>query len=165
MPTSAQIQRIYAMGAILGILESGNQNDMLHSLVSGITGKEHISALTPTEYKAVVSELATRIQVSQLKAPSPKPKRTARYEQTPGGMTAGQQKKVWYLMYQLSGCDKQPCTSSLGTRLSGIIKKEIGVDASPKKPMDWLSYKQGAKLIEIIKKYCRTAESKAMRGG
>lgn len=47
--TKQQIQRIYAMGAVLGILESGNKRDNLHLLVESITGKDSISSLTQEE--------------------------------------------------------------------------------------------------------------------
>lgn len=167
MLAATQIQRIYGMGAVLGIVEGNNKDDMLHCLVSDITGSTSIKQLSDEQYKAVVSELAQRIKTSSLQPPPhpTKAKRTKRYEAVAGGVTEGQQRKIWYLMYQLQACDTKPCTSSLGERLCGIIKKELKVDAIPKKPLQWLDYKAGNKLIEILKNYCRSAERKIMRGG
>ena len=162
--TKQQIQRIYGMDSILGILESGNKRDNLHLLVESITGKDSIKTLTDDEYKAVVHELAERIHIQNLGEPPAKIRRTARYEEQPGGMSEGQQRKVWHLMYELKKFDKKKSSKSLGERLCGIIKKEVGVDALPEKPLVWLTYQQGSKLIEAIKRYIRSAERKAMRG-
>lgn len=45
-----QTQRIYAMAARLGVLESGNKNDMLHTIVYRLTQKESIRTLDENEY-------------------------------------------------------------------------------------------------------------------
>lgn len=44
--TSQQIQRVYGMGAVLGIFASENKQDNLHLLIEAITGKDSISSLT-----------------------------------------------------------------------------------------------------------------------
>lgn len=160
--TAVEIRKIYAIGARLGLVESNNKNDALHALVEGITGKGSVSKLNADEYRDVMAELYTRLKLSQLESP-PERRSKKRYESNPGKMTEGQQKKVWALMYQLAGCDTEPSTASLGERLSGIIKRQFGVDATQKQPMKWLSYKQGNQLIEIIKNYVKNAERKAMR--
>lgn len=162
--TKQQIQRIYGMGAVLGILESGNKRDNLHLLVESLTGKDSIRSLSEDEYRTVVHELSERIHIKNLQEPPPKIRRTARYEEQPGGMSEGQQRKVWHLMYELKKLDVKKSKKTLGERLCGIIKKEIGVDAIPEKPMVWLTYEQGSKLIEAIKRYIRSAERRAMRG-
>lgn len=160
--TAVEIRKVYALGARLGLVESNNKNDALHALVEGITGKGSVSKLNADEYKDVMTELYTRLRLSQLEPP-PERHSKKRYESNPGKMTEGQQKKVWALMYQLAGCDTEPSTASLGERLSGIIKRQFGVDATERQPMRWLSYKQGNQLIEIIKNYVKSAERKAMR--
>lgn len=162
--TKQQIQRIYGMGAVLGILESGNKRDNLHLLVESLTGKDSIRSLSEDEYRTVVNELSERIHIKNLQEPPPKIRRTARYEEQPGGMSEGQQRKVWHLMYELKKLDLKKSKKTLGERLCGIIKKEIGVDAIPDKPMVWLTYEQGSRLIEAIKRYIRSAERRAMRG-
>ena len=165
MITAQQIQRIYGMGATLGLVESGNKEDLLHELIYCHTEKTSVRELTNEEYKAIVKELAERIQIANLQPPHPaKQKRAQKYETTPGGMTAGQQKKVWALMYQLQGCDLQDSPSSLGERLCGIIKKELNIDCTPKNPLKWIKYQQGNKLIELLKNYVKSAERKAKRG-
>lgn len=160
--TAVEIRKIYALGARLGLVENNNKNDALHALVEGITGKDSVSKLNADEYKDVMTELYTRLRLSQLEPP-PERRSKKRYESNPGKITEGQQRKVWALMYQLAGCDTEPSTASLGERLSGIIKRQFGVDATQRQPMKWLSYKQGNQLIEIIKNYVKNAERKAMR--
>lgn len=160
--TAVEIRKVYALGARLGLVESNNKNDALHALVEGITGKDSVSKLNADEYKEVMTELYTRLRLSQLEPP-PERRSKKRYESNPGKITEGQQRKVWALMYQLAGCDTEPSTASLGERLTGIIKRQFGVDATQRQPMKWLSYKQGNQLIEIIKNYVKSAERKAMR--
>lgn len=160
--TAVEIRKVYAIGARLGLVESNNKNDALHALVEGVTGKSSVSKLNDDEYRDVMAELYTRLKLSHLEPP-PERRSKKRYESNPGKMTEGQQKKVWALMYQLAGCDTEPSTASLGERLSGIIKRQFGIDAMEKQPMRWLSYKQGNQLIEIIKNYIKSAERKAMR--
>lgn len=160
--TAVEIRKVYALGARLGLVESNNKNDALHTLVEGITGKDSVSKLNADEYKEVMTELYTRLRLSQLEPP-PERHSKKRYESNPGKITEGQQRKVWALMYQLAGCDTEPSTASLGERLSGIIKRQFGVDATQRQPMKWLSYKQGNQLIEIIKNYVKSAERKAMQ--
>lgn len=145
-----QTRRIYAMGARLGILESGNKNDMLHTLVFGLTKKESIRSLSDNEYQMVVRELSARLRNSEIK------KRRA--ENTKGMMSDGQQRKVWQLMYQLEKLDEKPSDAKLGDRLCGIIRKEIHIDCISKQPFRWLTYQQGVKLIEILKKYIANAQ-------
>lgn len=149
-----QTQKIYAMAARLGLVEQGNKNDLLHELVFGKTQKISVRELTEQEYNAVVRDLADRLKIQNLDEP---PKKSS-YQRGKNGITEGQIKKVWQLMYTLEKLDTEPSTATLGQRLCGIIKKEIRVDANIKAPMRWLSYQQGVKLIEIIKKIIANAE-------
>ena len=127
----------------------------MHNLVIRLTGKSHISSLTETEYKTVINELYTQLKINSYEEP-PHPK--AVYKTSPGMMSVGQQKRVWKLMYQLRDFDVSPSSAGLGDRLCRIIKKELHIDASAKDPFKWLSYKQGSKLIEIVKKYIASAQ-------
>ena len=52
-------------------------------------------------------------------------------------------------MYRLQ--DASPSKAPLGDRLCAIIKKELGMDAFPKDPFAWISYKDGNKLVEVLK--------------
>lgn len=158
--TARQIQRIYGLGAKIGIV-GNDRDDELHALVESLTGKESIKALDDSEYKTVIKELVKRAGTSDSNNSKPK----KQHKQSPAGMTAGQQKKVWYLMYQLASLDKEPMAATIGERLCGIIKRELGFDATAKNPFVWISYQEGSVLIERLKNYVRSAEQKAMRGG
>ena len=136
-------------------MENGNKDDLLHNLVLSLTGKNHISTLTESEYKTVINELYTQLKINSYEDP-PHPK--AVYKTAPGMMSVGQQKRVWKLMYELKDLDVAPSGAGLGDRLCSIIKKELHVDSSAKDPFRWLSYKQGSKLIEIVKKYIESAQ-------
>ena len=143
-----QIRKIYAIGNALGIVERGNQDDNLHTLVASLTGKDSVKALTYAEAQAVITDLQQRQGAAPL--PRHKPKT---HTERPGGATEGQQRKVWALMYQLQKRDTAPSTASLGERLCGIIKKELKVDAVPAQPFAWLEFQTCNKLIEVLKKY------------
>ncbi len=164
MLNKTQVQRIYGMGAALGMLDNNNhKDDMLHNLVYNITGQDSVKQLTDSDYKKVVAELAQRIKISQLQPPEKSRSGNKRYNATAKGMTAGQQRKVWALMYQLAGCDTTTTVATKGERLCGIIKKELHIDAIPQRPFEWLGYNDGNKLIEVLKAYVKSAERKAIR--
>ena len=154
-----QIRKIYAIGNALGIVERGNAEDSLHDLVSSITGKDSLKALTYAEAQAVIQNL----EKQQGDAPPPK-RKSKTHTERPGGATEGQQRKVWALMYELQRCDTAPSTASLGERLCGIIKKELKIDAIPTQPFAWLDFKTCNKLIEVLKKYIAYAKKKAGDG-
>lgn len=153
-----QIRKIYAIGNALGIKSSGAEEDELHTLVGGVTGKDSIKSLTYKEACAVIA----RLEELQGKAASPKPRsrKTKEHESRPGGVTSGQQKKIWALMYELKKNDEVPNDVQLGDRLCAVIKKELHADAIAKNPFAWLTFEQGNKLIEILKKYVVSAEKR-----
>lgn len=152
-----QIRKIYAIGNALGIVERGNSEDSLHDLVSSITGKDSLKALTYAEAQVVIRYLEKR----QGEASPPKRRRPRTHTERPGGATEGQQRKVWALMYELQKCDTGPSTASLGERLCGIIKKELRLDANPEQPFAWVTFQACNKLIEVLKKYVANAKKKA----
>ena len=51
-----QIRKIYAIAGALG-MTSRDGDDVLHDLVSGMTGKQHITELTAAEGYDVIAEL------------------------------------------------------------------------------------------------------------
>ena len=154
-----QIRKIYAIGNALGIVERGNAEDSLHDLVSSITGKDSLKALTYAEAQAVIRDLEKR----QGDAPHPR-RRPKAYTERPGGATEGQQRKVWALMYELQRRDTAPSTALLEERLCGIIRKELKIDAVPVQPFAWLEFQTCSKLIEVLKKYVANAKKKAGDG-
>lgn len=155
-----QIKALYALGGSLGIVERGSHDDGLHALVGALTGKETVTALTQKEANLVLAELRNRMKGM----PDP-PKKKKQRPTTPSGMTGGQQGKVWRLMYLLSDCDPVPSSASLGDRVSGIIRREFGVDATAKEPFRWMTYQQGGQLIEALKGYVKSAQTRQKKGG
>lgn len=152
-----QIAAVYGLGAALGILERGNPDDDLHALVDALTGCRSISKLTETQGRAVIAELRRRAGDAPQSRRKPK-----QHPTTPGGMTDGQQRKVWKLMYDLQKVS--PSSAPIGERLCGVIYKELAVDATPRTPFRWLDYKQGVQLIEALKKYVNHAGNSGKGG-
>ena len=162
--SKSQIKSIYTLGGALGLVDhTHSHDDNLHQLVGAITGKESVKALTGDEANKVISELMRRMRGFP---DTPAPRRTAKkHEETPGGLTGGQKRKVWVLMYALRDLDSVPSDASLGSRLCGIIRRQFRVDAAPKDPFRFLTWEQGRQLIEILKKYCGSAEARRIRAG
>lgn len=140
-----QIRKIYAIGQALGIVNRGGE-DALHDLVYGVTGKSSVKELSYSEACKVIGELEARQGT-----PPPRPKKTNHRKRKPGGVSEGQERKVWALMYRLAAAS--PSTVAVGDRLRAAIKKEAGVDAFADDPFAWLDYKSCNKLIEALKGY------------
>lgn len=115
-----QIRKIYAIGGALGMVKRNEEDDLLHELVEGMTGKKSIKALTYGEACKVIGELEGR-QGTPPPRKSGKPLRKT----APGHTSEGQRRKVWALMYRLQ--DASPSKAPLGDRLCAIIKKELGI--------------------------------------
>lgn len=154
-----QIKSIYALAGGLGMVERDNHDDALHQLVAGMTGETSIKALDSAAANDVLTELRERMRLSN--APIPPQKRKARpKEDTPNGVTKGQQNKIWALMYELAKHDTAPATAGVGVRLCGIIKRQFGMDSAPRQPFRFLSREQADKLIELLKHYVETAQER-----
>lgn len=153
-----QIRKIYAIGSKLGITGSNSGEDDLHTLVGSVTGKDSIKSLTYRE----ANEVIARLEELQGKAASPKPRsnKPKEHKSRPGGVTSGQQKKIWALMYDLKKYDEVPNEVQLGDRLCAVIKKEFRADAIAKNPFAWLTFEQGNNLIEILKGYVASARKR-----
>lgn len=149
-----QMKQIYAIAGAMGMTERGNPEDQLHLLVEGMTGKTSVAALTGREAELLIGRLCA-LQGNQAPA-----KRRREPPSRPGGVTPAQQKKIWALMYELQKYDQEPAAVSLGERLCAVIKKELGVDAVPRKPFAWLDFKAGNRLIEALKGYVESAGRK-----
>lgn len=149
------IKRIYALGSVLGIMEPGNKDDLLHLYVEGITGKSSISMLTDQEARRVLAGLRQKAKQDHVQPTTGKQRKTQ-----PGKMTSRQINKCWGLMYKLEQLDTIPTEATVGERMVGAIRAALHVDASRENPFVWLSYEQGNKLIEVLKGYVRTAERK-----
>lgn len=86
-------------------------------------------------------------------------------------MTAEQQKLAWRLMYRLQELDVKPKLHengqpyTVGERMAGAIQTILGTTAIPGKDIfKWVSFEDGTKLIEGLKRYVRSAERKAEKG-
>lgn len=95
-----QIRKIYAIGGALGMVKRNEEDDLLHELVEGMTGKKSIKALTYGEACKVIGELEGR-QGTPPPRKSGKPLRKT----APGHTSEGQRRKVWALMYRLQDGD------------------------------------------------------------
>ena len=146
-----QIRKIYAIGNALGMTDPGDREDALHLLISGITGKDSVKKLTYREAAAVIDELSRR-QGSY----TPKQKEKADGARVSGGMTEGQKRKVWALVYDLEKITGKT-EATAGERLCGAIEKELKLTAHTKDPFRFLDYKSGNKLIEVLKGYVKSA--------
>lgn len=162
MITKEQIRRINALGAGCGLLERGNKDDPLHGIVFSVSGKSSIKELTEKEFFAVQHELIERMKLSNHDAPL---KCKARKEPAPGMMTLSQQDLAFRFIYRLKELDVVPSSATVGERMVGAIGKILGITAGTDEPFLWINFDSGEKLIEVLKKYVRSAERKAERAG
>ena len=151
-----QVKNIYAIAAKLGMVDRSSHDDALHGLVQGLTGKTSVKDLTHAEALEVLTELRKR----SAPAAAPQKKRPRKYDETPGGVSAAQQKKVWYLMFQLEKFDPAPEGVQLRDRLCGFIGKQFGVTAFPTQPFRFLSGEQGSALIDALNRLTQDKELK-----
>ena len=152
---------IFAMCRQLNI-----DNDDRHALIYGITGKESTKELTDAEAKAVIGELAERVRVRSRSLPLEKRKPKVYSPSVAGMMTPEQQSLAWRLIYRLIELDGNPKGATVAERMVGAIKKELGITAAPGKEIfKWVSFNDGSKLIEQLKRYVRSAEGQSKKTG
>lgn len=147
----SQIKKIYAIANALGLCNR-EKDDYLHLLVAGLTGKDSIKKLTYNQANDIISEL-------QKRQDSYTPKNKGEGSKISGGITKGQIRKIWALMYSLEKLS--PSEAGLGDRLCGVIEKNLYVTAIAKDPFRFIDHKGGNKLIEVLKGYIKTIERKA----
>lgn len=148
------VRKLYAKAAVLGMVESGNHEDAFHQLVFGLTGKESVKALTEQEAQRVEKELARRLRTQN---------RSEKSEQqdVPDMMTYKQKSYAWRLIYDLATIS--PSKASESERMAGAVRKILGISSAPADPLRWVSFEDGKKLIEHLKRYVRTAQKKAVK--
>ena len=107
-----QIRKIYAIGGALGMVKRGEDDDLLHELVNGMTGKTSIKELTYGEACKVIGELEGR-------QGTPPPRKSGRplHKSVPGRTSEGQRRKIWALMYQLQAAS--PSKAQIGHHQKG----------------------------------------------
>ena len=74
-------------------------------------------------------------------------------------MTAAQQGLAWRLVYRLD--ELEPTAASVPERIIGAIEKILGITASKSDPFRWISFEEGSRLIEQLKRYVRSSERRA----
>lgn len=161
--TNEQRKTIFGMCKSLGISE-----DDRRALIYSVTGKESTKELTGSQTEAVIGELRKRCG----SVPAPPEKRNPKaYKPTVAGMmTTEQQSLAWRYIYRLRELDEKPVLHedgkpyTVGERMAGAIHKICGITAkSGKDIFRWVSFEDGAKLIEGLKRYVQSAERKARR--
>lgn len=115
--------------------DNGFDDDTLYSIINNISGQDSMRNLNKYQANEVITTL----------------KKGKSSKRATAGMTEGQIKKVWYLMYELEKVS--PSKAKVGNRLKGIVKRQFNMDVDVKTPFIWMTYKDGSKLIEILKKY------------
>ncbi len=149
--TKKQIRCIYVIAAKCGLVERGNREDDLHALVYQLTEKESISELTEEQAAAVIRRLKDA-------------EANAADEETEAYISEAQIKKIFGLTYELAALS--PSEAKVKDRLCGIISKELGIKVNPKRDIfKGFSERQGAKLIDALKRYVRSAKKKGGGNG
>lgn len=151
--TKKQIQAIYVIGAKCGLVERGNKQDNLHTLIYQLTEKESVSELTEEQAAAVIRRLKSEESAV-----------ITSDEQVKAFISEAQIKKIFGLMYELAALS--PSEVKVKDRLCGIIQKELGLKVNPRTDIfNGFSERQGAKLIDAIKRYVRQAKRKEEGNG
>ena len=161
--TTVQRKSIFGMCKSLGMSE-----DDRRALVYSVTGKESTKELTNSQTEAVIGELRKRC--GSVHAP-PEKRNPKAYKPTVAGMmTTEQQSLAWRYMSRLRELDEKPVLHedgkpfTVGERMAGAINKICGNTAKPGENIfRWVSFEDGAKLIEGLKRYVNNAERKARR--
>ena len=140
-----KIKRLHAAAARNGLIVSGDRSSLI-DMISGMTGKEHVSDLTDDEFTEVYRRILTMGKSN-----------------VPGMMPKEQIRKAWALMYQLCELDPREGVTAR-TRMMGAIKTILMVEAPPFGDIfRWIPVTMGNRLIEALKRYVRTEQRKQQR--
>ncbi len=159
--TDAQRKTIFGMCKSLGM-----NDDDRRALICSVTGKESTKELTDKETEAVIGELRKRC--GGVNVPPEKRNPKAYKPAAPGMMTTEQQSLAWRLMYRLQELDEKPMLHengkpyTVGERMTGAIRTILGNNmAQPGGEIfARVHFDEGARLIEGLKRYVRSAEAK-----
>ncbi len=148
--TTPQIRHIYGTARQLGI-----DDELLHSLVYSVTGKEHIKDLTMSEAISVIDQLKGKS--SNDLGHKNKANKKVQEDKPRSGMASNAQiKKIYKLMYELKELDDGNAQSaSINKRLRGVLKKYNKVD-----DVRFLTSQEAWKVIEELKKMVQNQERK-----
>lgn len=167
MPEKMSVEKrrtIYGMATQLGIYDKNNKDDDLHAIVHRLTGKESIGQLTDKDASLVIRELV-KLKGGRT-APTDRakpPKKKDPPQHRPGMINPKQQKAVWFYMYRLEELDEETSPVPRAERLCAIIKKNLHVDAAARDPFRFVSFEDGSKLIEVLKKMLQYEERRSKK--
>lgn len=148
------IKKIYSLGAVCGIVESGSHEDGLHVLVHRVTGKSSVRELTEDEALSVIKELREYLKLRELDKNAPPPNAAAL-------MSEQQKSFAFRLIYQLIALDEEPSAATPRERLCGVVTKVTGKSIDTLHDIfDSFTEAEGSAVIEEIKRYIRTARRK-----
>ena len=147
-------RNLYAIAANAGLVEHGSKEDPFHQIVYSLTGKTSVKDLTSREMKQVENEIRSRISENV------SGDRIRSQEAVAGMMSPAQQSLAWRLMYRIQRYDVKVSDKSVGTRLAGVVRKNLKISASDTDPLKWVNAENGNRLIEILKRYVKSAEKK-----
>ena len=143
------IQRIYAIAAKMGILESGSHDDMLHQLVQTLTGKDSIRDLTSSEAVTVIDDLERRSGYR----PAPRRKRSpASADYPPGQMTEAQGKTCWGMAYDIIQLEQLTIPAADVLRDAAYKLLGVTINTASGNPWRMISQQDGSRLIESLKR-------------
>lgn len=150
--------------SIFGLSKGLNMdNDNLHDLVFSVTGCESLKDVSDTMADSILRELRERMRGCGNITP-PKKKQKQQPEAVAGMITSEQQSLAWRLVYRLQELDTSPSKAAAGERMAGAIQKELGITtAAGKDIFKWVSFDDGSKLIEKLKRYVRSAERRVKK--
>ncbi len=149
--TKKQIQLIYVIGSKCGLVDPGNREDDLHNFVFQLTHKTSVKELTEQQAAAVIRQLREN-------------EKSIADDEPVAFISAAQIKKIFGMMYELAKLSPSEATVKL--RLCGIIQKELKLKVSPERDIfNGFSERQGAALIEALKRYLRSAKRKGANDG
>lgn len=150
-------KKIYSLGAVCGIVESGSHDDELHALVYRVTNKSSVRELTEDEACAVIRELKEYLKLNELGKNAPPPSSSAL-------MSERQKALAFRLIFKLIALDEKPSAVAPRDRLCGILTKVTGkrIDIS-RDIFDGFTEAEGSAVIEEIKRYISTAKAKKRR--
>jgi hypothetical protein len=131
--------------------------------VFNLTEKNSISELSGAEFSTVERELLRLMRYDSRPAPM-KTARRKKGEDVPGMMTEAQQNLAWRMIYRLCELDERKGATP-GERMCGAIRKILGIEAGIEAPFRWVDFDAGARLIEQLKRYVRSAEKKKKEAG
>lgn len=152
MANKEQIKKIYALGAVCGMLDnSRGVEDDLHLWVrQWVPDVKHISELTDKKADFIIERLQDFSRgMKSMKAPL--------------RMSEAQKNKAFSLTYRLA--ELSPSQVPVRDRLAGVIAQVTGREVSTKGSIfAKCTSEDGNKIIETLKRYVLTEERKKVRG-